>query len=52
MGLSDGHVLDTALNADCGLLPTRLQQAIELCSLHAKLLEVYKNRPAAQIHKV
>jgi len=32
-------------------LPTRLQQAVELCSLHAKLLSVDQNRPAAQIHK-
>jgi len=49
MGLSDGPILQTALNADCRLLPTRLQQAIELCSLHAKLVDQY--RPAAQIHK-
>jgi len=51
MGLTDGPILQTALNADCGLLPTRLHQAIELCSLHAKLLAVDQNRPAAQIHK-
>jgi len=51
MGLSDGPILQTALNADCGLLPTRLQQAIKLCSLHAKLLEDDQNRLAAQIHK-
>jgi len=51
MGLSDGPILQTALNADCGLLPTRPQQAIKLCSLHAKLLVVDQNRPAAQIHK-
>jgi len=51
MGLKDGPVLQTALNADCGILPTRLNQAIELCSLHAKLLSVDQNRLAAQIHK-
>jgi len=51
MGLSDGPILQTGLNANCGLLPTRLQQAIKLCSLYAKLLEVEQNRPAAQIHK-
>ena len=51
MGLTDGPLLQTALNADCGLIPTRLQQAVELCSLHAKLLSVDQNRPAAQIHK-
>jgi len=51
MGLTDSHILQTALNADCGLLPTRLHQAIERCSLHAKLLSVNQNRPAAQIHK-
>jgi len=51
MDLSDGPILQTALNAVCGLLPTRLQQAIELCSLRAKLLVVDQNRPAAQIHK-
>ena len=51
MGLSDSPNLQTALNADCGLLPMRLQQAIELCSLHAKLLVVDQNRPDAQIHK-
>ena len=49
MGLTDGPILQTALNADCGLLPTRLQQAVELCSLHAKHLSVDQNRPAAQI---
>ena len=51
MGLSDGPILQTVLNADCGLLPTRLQQAIKLCSLHAKLVVVDKNGQAAQIHK-
>jgi len=51
MGLSDSPILQTPLNADCGLLPTRLQQAIKVCSLHVKLLEANQNWPAAQIHK-
>jgi len=52
MGLTDGPLLQTVLNADCGLVPTRQQQSVELCSLHVKLLSVDQNRPTTQIHKI
>ena len=51
MRLTDGPILQTVLNAGCGVVPTRLHQAIELCSLDAQLLSVDQYRPAAQIHK-
>lgn len=50
MGLTTGPILHLALNTDCGILPAKLQQAIEQASLHAKLLTVEQTRPAAQIH--
>jgi len=43
--------LQTTLNRDCGVLPVKLLQAIDLATLHARLLAVDKDRPVAQIHK-
>jgi len=51
MGMKREPTVQTALNTDCGVLPVKLLQAIDLATLHARLLAVDKDRPAAQILK-
>ena len=51
MGMKREPTLQNALNTDCGVLPVKQLQAIDLATLHARLLAVDTDRPAAQIHK-
>jgi len=51
MGMKREPALQPALNRDCGVLPVKLLQAIDLATLNARVLAVDKDRPVAQIHK-
>jgi len=50
MGLKKDTTLHIALNTDCGILPVYLTRAIEVATLHARLLTVHSTREARQIH--
>jgi len=48
-GLKKDTTLHIALNTDCGILPVFLKRAVELATLHARLLTVHPTHLAAQI---